>query len=113
MTHERHGMGDVLFRKGDPGNRLYYVQTGCIDLPEIGARMKPGELFGEIGIFAREHRRTSSALCASPVDLFVITSERAKLLCLENPLFAVHLIGLIADRLTAERKSSTKYGGDR
>jgi two-component system nitrate/nitrite response regulator NarL len=103
MSHERHRKGHVLFRKGEPGNAMYYVQQGKVQLPEIGASMTPGDVFGELGVFAPAHARTSSARCEVDTDLFKLTADQTKRLCLENPKFAYYVIGLIADRLVGER----------
>jgi two-component system, NarL family, nitrate/nitrite response regulator NarL len=108
MSHERHRKGHVLFRKGEPGNAMYYVQRGRVGLPEIGASMSDGEIFGELGIFSPSHARTSSALCEVDTDLFVLTADQTRRLCFENPQFAYYVIRLIADRLVGER--TRKWG---
>ena len=36
MVTETHGAGDVLFRKGDPADRLYVLDRGHVRFPEIG-----------------------------------------------------------------------------
>ena len=103
MCDELHRRGDVLFRKGDPGRALYFLQQGSVLLPEIGVRMSEGELFGEIGIFAPEHARTCSACCETDCRLFCLTAEQAKRLYFENPQFAYHVVQLITRRLLADR----------
>lgn len=103
MTHERHRKGSQLFRKGEPGNAMYYIQHGRVMLPELGVKMQAGEILGELGVFAPVHVRTSSACCEEDTALFKLTAEQAKRLCLENPRFAYYLIRLISDRLVRER----------
>lgn len=103
MSHERHRKGHLLFRKGEPGAAMYYIQRGRIELPELGAHMAEGEVFGELGVFAPTHVRTSSARCEEVTDLFKLTADQARRLCFENPRFAYYLIRLIADRLVVER----------
>lgn len=103
MSHERHRKGHVLFRKGEPGAAMYYIQRGRVELPELGAHMTEGDVFGELGVFAPTHVRTSSARCEETTDLFKLTADQARRLCFENPRFAYYLIRLIADRLVVER----------
>jgi DNA-binding NarL/FixJ family response regulator len=103
MVHERHRAGHVLFRKGEPSSAMYYVQRGKVQLSDIGVTLGEGEIFGELGIFAPAHARTSSALCIVSTDLFKLTAEQTRLLCFENPQFAYYVIRLIADRLARER----------
>jgi DNA-binding NarL/FixJ family response regulator len=103
MSDESHRKGDILFRKGEPGRALYFIQKGRIALPEIDKYMEEGEMFGEIGIFAPAHARTCSALCDSDVRLFCLTAEKARRLYFENPQFAYHVMQLIAQRLLDDR----------
>jgi len=103
MSHERHSKGDVLFRKGDQGNAMYYVQKGRVRLAELDVNMTDGEVFGELGVFAPTRVRTSSARCEGPTDLFKLTADQTQRLCFENPRFAYYMIRLIADRLVEER----------
>jgi DNA-binding NarL/FixJ family response regulator len=106
MTHERHARGHVLFRKGDPGNVMYYVQQGRVRLPELDVNMAHGDVFGELGVFAPTHVRTSGARCETATDLFKLTAEQTQRLCFENPRFAYYMIRLIADRLVGERATA-------
>ena len=106
MVHETYKKGHLLFRKGDPGAALYYVQKGRVRLHEIDVEMSAGDLFGEIGIFAPGHARTCSARCETESQLFRLSAEDARRLCFENPQFAYYVIGLVADRLVEERLQS-------
>jgi len=108
MSHEAHRKGDMLFKKGDPGAALYYVQKGRIRLNEIDVEMADGDLFGEIGIFAPGHARTCSARCETETQLFRLSADDARRLCFENPQFAYYVIGLVAGRLVEERLQSRK-----
>lgn len=105
MTDEAHRKGEVLFRKGDPGQALYYIHRGLIALQEIGEVAGEGELLGEIGIFAPEQARTCTACCQTDAKLFCLSAEQARRLYLENPQFAYHIVQLIAQRLTRERNT--------
>lgn len=103
MTHERHSKGTVLFRHGDVGDKIYYVQRGIVGLKEIDVEMEPHALFGEIGVFAPEHRRTCTAVCKTPVDLFTLTFEEVRRCYFLNPQFAFYVMYLITQRLIADR----------
>ncbi|MEX0961160.1 MAG: LuxR C-terminal-related transcriptional regulator [Burkholderiales bacterium] len=104
MTHRRLKKGTVIFRKGEPGRELYYLQRGTILLKEIGTRMEPGSLFGEIGIFAPAHERTCSAECETDTDLFALTADQVKQIYYRNPQFAFFVVNLIAKRLMSDRE---------
>ena len=103
MTHEHHPKGTVLFRFGDVGDKIYYVQRGIVGLREIGVNMEPQALFGEIGVFAPEHRRTCTAVCKTHVDLFTLTYEEVRRCYFLNPQFAYYVMYLVTQRLMADR----------
>jgi DNA-binding NarL/FixJ family response regulator len=106
MTHRRVLKGDVIFRLGDPANELFYVQRGRIQFPELDATVDAGEVFGELGIFSPEHKRTSSAVCETDADRFSLTSEQVRRIYFGNPQFAIFILTLIATRLADGRSSA-------
>jgi DNA-binding NarL/FixJ family response regulator len=104
MSHRRMRSGQAIFRIGDIGKELFYVQRGRVRLPEIDVTVEPGNVFGEIGIFTPEHRRTCSALCVSDVDLFTLSADQVKRIYFSNPQFAFLILNLVATRLMADRR---------
>ena len=96
MQTETRAAGAVLFRKGDPADHLYIVQRGRVRLPEIGRVMSDGEVFGEVGLFAPQHRRTTGATCDGDCRLYTITRDKVLELYYQNPRFGFFLIRLIA-----------------
>jgi len=111
VTHEIRREGAVLFSRGDPGDALYYVQKGRVQLVELGLTMEDGGLFGEIAIFSPGHVRTCTARCETPVSLFRLSAEKAQRLYVENPRFAYHVVRLIAGRLIADRERAGALDG--
>ena len=93
--------GQVLFNKGDPGDRLYYLVAGTILFNEIAVEIGAGTLFGEIAFFTRDGCRTQTAIATSECKLLSIDGDQLKELYLQNPEFGWYLIQLIAQRLTA------------
>ncbi len=94
--------GELLFRKGDAGRVLYFIQKGRVALLEIDVEMGEGELFGEIGIFDPVQLRTCTARCETDVKLFSLTGDEARRLFFEHPQFAYHLMQLTMRRLQAD-----------
>lgn len=99
MTHHVEPRGKVLFRKGELGNALYYIQSGQVGLREFGKSMRAGEFLGEIAIFSPEKVRTCTAVCETDTKVFALPAEQAKRLYFENPQFAFHIVQLIAQRI--------------
>lgn len=94
--------GEILFRKGDVADHLYFLAEGEIEFVEIGKPLHPGSMFGEIAFFAPDRRRTLTARCSQ--DSRVLTIDESTLLQLyyQNPEFGFELVRLVAGRLTAD-----------
>jgi len=91
--------GDVVFHKGDFADRLYYVGSGKLEIKELGIALSPGDVFGEIGIFSLERKRTATVVCTTDCELFELAEEKAKQLYFQNPSFGYAVIRLIIMRL--------------
>ena len=98
--------GAFLFRKGDMGDRIYLLVTGEIEMAEIGASVKPGEIFGEIAVFAPDRQRRATARCIGKCTVLSIDEITFKQLCYQNPAFGFKLIGLVAGRLSADLRKA-------
>jgi CRP/FNR family transcriptional regulator, cyclic AMP receptor protein len=104
-TASRIAVGEVLFRRDDPGDRLYYVVSGRIRFPEIDVSIGAGTMFGEIAFFTHDGLRTQSAVAETECELLSIGGDQLKQLYFQNPEFGWYLVRLIAQRLieNAER----------
>jgi CRP/FNR family transcriptional regulator, cyclic AMP receptor protein len=91
--------GEILFRRGDAADELIYVASGELRMTEIGERIGPGELIGEIGLFSPEKRRTQSLVCETDGELYHMTGEMIFRLYYQNPKLGFYLMRLVAQRL--------------
>lgn len=101
---------EVVFRRGDRADRVYYLESGAVDLPELGVRLQPGVLFGEIAMFSPDGKRTASAVCRSRAELLWISHEELVHLCYQQPALSFHLLRLITRRLTENTMAATRGG---
>lgn len=100
----RFKSGEVLFRKNDPSDALYYVVRGSVSLVEINIEVGQGTILGEIGLFSPDHRRTCTARCLSDCELLTVSATDAMRLYYQDPEFATYLIHLITRRLEADKQ---------
>jgi CRP/FNR family transcriptional regulator, cyclic AMP receptor protein len=100
MTRLHLPRDQVVFRRGETADRLYFIVSGEVDLPEINVRLAPGVLFGEIAMFAPDRARTASAVCRTDTELLWITSVDLMQICYQQPALSFHLLRLITRRLT-------------
>jgi CRP/FNR family transcriptional regulator, cyclic AMP receptor protein len=102
MRAKSYRAGQRIFGNGDVADRLYFVVTGTVELPEIGTRLQAGQMFGEIAFFAPDRRRSSSARCVTPCQLMSIDEDTFRQLVYQNPDFGLEVVRLIAGRLSAD-----------
>lgn len=99
MRRRSFKAGEVLFRRGDAADELIYIASGELRMAEIGERVGPGELIGEIGLFSPEKRRTQSLVCETDGTLYYMTGEMIFLLYYQSPKLGFYLMRLVVQRL--------------
>lgn len=99
MRRRSFKAGEVLFRKGEVADTLIYVTRGELKLPEVGQRVGPGELVGEIGLFSPEKRRTQTLECETDGELYEMTDEMIFQLYYQHPTLGFYLMRLMTERL--------------
>ena len=99
MKHETRKDGDVLFKTGDKGDRMYFLQHGRVRLREIDKVLKDGDVFGEIGLLSADKERTATAVCEGECDLYSVTQDVVLQLFYQKPEFSFFLVRLVTKRL--------------
>jgi CRP-like cAMP-binding protein len=99
FTPAKYPRGTGLFRKGERGDSAYYVVAGEVEFPEVGARCRAGDLFGEVAMFSPDNVRTASAVCASDVELYRIDEHAIVTASYQDPALAFSLLRLVTRRL--------------
>jgi len=91
--------GVTLYHRGDLADDAFVIVRGAIELPEPGVTLGPGALFGEMGLFTDENRRTASAVAKGKVDLLCIRYSDVLQLAAQNPRFGFYLMRLMMRRM--------------
>jgi CRP/FNR family transcriptional regulator, cyclic AMP receptor protein len=100
MTTGKFREGEVIFRRGDPADRLYIVLEGEVLVEEFDKTIRDGDIFGEIGLFSVDAKRTATVSSKSAVTLAWADRETILRVYRDHPDFALALTKLIASRLT-------------
>ncbi len=100
MRSRHYKPGSMVFAVGDTAERLYFVASGDVELPEVGRILSAGQMFGEIAFFAPGRKRSSSARCLSDCTLLSIDEATFNELVYQNPDFGLAVVRLIAGRLS-------------
>jgi CRP/FNR family cyclic AMP-dependent transcriptional regulator len=106
MTASRLERGDVLFREGDRGERLYVIGEGKIKLgltsvdgrENLLAILGPGEMFGELSLFD-PGPRTATATAVAETQLIALGHEDLSSFLQVRPAVATTMLAALARRL--------------
>jgi CRP/FNR family cyclic AMP-dependent transcriptional regulator len=111
MSTETCRKGAVVFRQGDPADRLYLIQEGTVRFAEIDKPAGPGEVFGEVGLFAPQGTRTLTVVCEDDCRLATITREKVLELYQQDPRFGYFLMRLVAGLVLENREPARATAG--
>jgi CRP/FNR family cyclic AMP-dependent transcriptional regulator len=96
MESRRYPAGSVLFSRGDPADKVYVLESGTVRIVEFDRQLKPGELFGEIGVFNDKATRTGTAVCDEDCQLFSVSSAKILELFYQDQRFAFQIARRLA-----------------
>ena len=91
--------GDLLFRKGELADRMFFVASGRCRLLESGIDIAPGAVVGELAMLSPDKTRTQTLQCVKAGKLLEITYSQLRQLYFQNPKFGFYFIELISKRL--------------
>jgi hypothetical protein len=99
--------GSVVFNKGAAADAMYFIEHGRIGFDEIRIEMGKGAMFGEIGIFSHDKRRTATAKALEDTSLMMISADKVRELYYQNPDFGFFIVDLITRRLMEDAAAGT------
>lgn len=102
-----HPAGSTIFKEGDKGVCMYFVQNGTVEL-RVGGKtvqtVEAGAFFGEMALID-DAPRSASAHAATDCRLMPVDRDRFEVLIRRTPDFVVEMMRAIASRM---RKMSQK-----
>ena len=108
MKKEFFRKGDVLFRKGDKADKMYYIKKGALKLLEINKIVREGEVIGEMGIFSPHSQRMATAVCEKDMEVYTLSKEEVVELFSKDPTVATDLMHLSCQRFTENLRRETE-----
>jgi CRP/FNR family cyclic AMP-dependent transcriptional regulator len=98
--------GDVLFREGDAGDKMYVLLEGSMEIT-IGGKIvetaTSGALLGEIALIENAPR-SATITATMPSRLAPVDQRRFHFLVQQTPFFATHVMHVLAGRLRSMDK---------
>lgn len=103
--------GETVFNQGDPGDQLFVIQSGEVELSREGesgkrmlARLGPGDFFGELAVVLGQPCDTQ-AVAVGRVRLLQLDRATLEAMCMDQPEIAIRMIRVLSSRLIeAERR---------
>lgn len=101
ISLETHPVGHTIIRKGEESGYMYVIQDGAADVWLDGQYIRTlgkGDIFGEMALI---DGAPHSADIVAKTDCTVAPVDERRFLFLvhENPIFALHIMRLMAQRL--------------
>ena len=97
----RYAKGAVIFCEGEPGDVMYAVLEGEIEV-RVGERVieRTGEggVVGELALIDRGPR-SATAVAATPCVLAAIDQKQFQYMVQQTPFFALQVMRVLAERL--------------
>ncbi|MEZ4401962.1 MAG: Crp/Fnr family transcriptional regulator [Kofleriaceae bacterium] len=100
-----YAAGTVLFREGDPGEEMYVIQAGSVEIRRsVGERerviavLQAGEFLGEMAI-VNARPRSATAVVREPSRLLVVEGRTFEAMLRGRVEIAVRMIKTLAGRL--------------
>jgi len=94
--------GENVFVENEPGDEMYFVFDGHVDLLKSGRLLKrigPGEYFGEMSMLINTPRTATATVVADDTRLIAVKSGNFEAIMRENPDIVLALLKEMAERL--------------
>lgn len=93
--------GGILFREGDPGDCMFVLLDGAVDVVIGGDTVESssrGALLGEMALIDNSPRG-ATVVATEPSRLARVDERRFNFIIRQNPFFAKHVMKVLVDRL--------------
>ena len=93
--------GETIFSAGSPGEVMYVVTKGEVELQLEGKvidMLEPGSILGEMALIDSQARSTT-AIAKSDCHLAPVDQKRFLFMVEQTPFFSLHVMRVLAERL--------------
>ncbi len=114
-----HGVsaGDPIFRRGDPGDALYIVESGIMEVvldegtasEQVVSRFVPGDFFGEMALLTGQPR-SATVRARSDSRLLALAKSHFDRAVADDPGLALRLSRVLSSRLFDSNEQLSRHG---
>jgi len=106
LMARKYRSGEHIFEQGSPGNSLYIVKSGLVNIvvsdkagnTQVLAQFGPGQVFGEFSLLDGLPRSAGAVACERS-ELLILTRPEFFMYLEQHPAVAINLLVLISRRL--------------
>ena len=94
-------LGEVLFSQGEPGDCMYVLLEGTVDIivnHEVVEHSTAGSLLGEMALIDNSIR-AATVVATEPCRLAKVDERRFNFIIQNNPFFAKHVMKVLVNRV--------------
>jgi len=98
---EEFESGDVIFEKGKPGEWMYVILKGEVEILLKGnpiSHVGPGEIFGEMALIDAG-ARSATAVASGDCRLVSVSEDQFLAMVKKTPEFALYVMRILVSRL--------------
>jgi CRP-like cAMP-binding protein len=109
-NRDTYTAGQTIFSEGEPGNIMFGVVEGEVEITLRGMQLDtvgPGGIFGELAL-VDESPRSATAVARTTCEVVRIGEERFTFLIEQTPYFAIQVMRIMANRLRRANAIITK-----
>jgi CRP-like cAMP-binding protein len=92
---------EVLFKAGDPGDAMYVLLEGALDIlvnDRLVEQSTRGDIIGEMALIDQSPR-SATVIARGAATLVKLDAGRFQRLIQQNPFFAMHVMKILVDRI--------------
>ncbi len=106
IEYKQFKAGELIFKEGDPGNCMYIIKEGAVEVTVAGEKFvvaKSGDLLGEMALIDSSSR-SATAMARTDCKLIAINEKQFAFQVQRTPIFAIHVMKVLVDRLRKMNK---------
>ncbi len=99
---QHYKAGEVIFREGEPGETMFGIIAGAVDLvidEQVVETIDAGDVFGEGSLVRVNGTRASTAVAQTDCTLAVMDLQKFLFAVQETPMFALEIMYSLSQRL--------------
>jgi CRP-like cAMP-binding protein len=93
--------GEVLFQAGEPGDTMFILLEGALEITVDGKvveNSERGAIIGEMALIDKSPRG-AAVVARTPTTLARLDASRFQRIISQNPFFAMHVMKVLAERI--------------